>query len=76
MINKRNRDLIKALFDAKNQILRQSSKSVKRIGARVQHECKFCNESPLSSRKLISLLIIDLIEIISLIYGVIALLVN
>jgi hypothetical protein len=76
MINKRNSDLIKALFGAKNLILRQSSKSVKRIGGRVEHECKFCNESPLSSRKLISLLIIDLKEIIGLIYGVIALLVN
>jgi hypothetical protein len=76
MIHKRNRDLIKALFDGKNEISRQSSKSVKRIGGRVQYERKFCNESPLSSRKLISPLIIDLIEIIGLICGIIALLVN
>jgi hypothetical protein len=76
MIHKRNRDLIKALFVAKNEISRQSSKSVKRIVGRFQHECKFCNESPLSSHKLISSLIIDLIEIIGLICGIIALLVN
>ncbi len=46
-INKRNGELTKALFGEKNQISRQSSESVKRIGGRVQRECKFCNESPL-----------------------------